>query len=57
MENEENKSPYKVIINGRYTYFTQTDTEAWDIIGKAPFGSLYEVYDEKNNIRPEFIPF
>jgi hypothetical protein len=34
-----------------------TEEEAWAIIETFPFGSCYEVLDEKGNIRSEFIPF
>lgn len=48
---------YKVEINLKIVDTVHSEDEAWDIIGKAPFGSLHAVYDENGDIREEFIPF
>lgn len=38
--------PIRVFINGKLVAKVASTREAWRIIGKAPFGSLYEVHDE-----------
>lgn len=47
---------YNVYINLELAGSVETEDEAWSIIGKAAFGSLYEVRDIDGRVREEFIP-
>lgn len=48
---------YKVVINCRDTHYACTIDEAWEIIGRQPFGSGHMVYDKKGNMPYEFVPY
>lgn len=48
---------YWVHINWRKAQRADTVEECWDIIGQAPFGSLYEVSSPKGLPVDDFIPF
>lgn len=48
---------YYVYINFELAGVVETEEQAWDIIGKAYFGALYEVRNNNGQIRSEFIPF
>lgn len=49
---------YEVYINLQKVKICETKDEAWDVIRKSPFGSLYEVrFTETNEIVEDFIPF
>lgn len=48
---------YIVRINCRHEYPAETPEEVWDIIGRHPLGSLYDVSSPKDLPTDEFIPF
>lgn len=49
---------YTIFINGREVGIANSEGKVWEIIGKFPFGSLYEVrYTESGEIANEFVPF
>lgn len=48
---------YWVSINMHPKKRADTVEECWEIIGKAPFGSLYSVESPKDHDVSEFIPF
>ena len=49
---------YIVYINGMKKAVCNTSEEVWDVIGKSPFGSLYEVRPGEENVSvDEFTPF
>ena len=49
---------YIVYINLEKKAVCDTPDEVWKVIGKAPFGSLYEVVPGKPGVSvDEFIPF
>jgi hypothetical protein len=55
---EKECGKFDVYINGRKAANCHTEEEAWDVIGRHPFGALHEVRDHKTGyVCPEFIPF
>lgn len=48
---------YRVYINGRRKATVYSEEEAWKFIEDQPLGSLHEVRDADDKIRPEFIPY
>ena len=48
---------YVVEINLEIVGKVYSEKEAWDLIGKAPFGSSHVVRDGDGNVREEFIPY
>jgi len=51
------KGDYLIYVNSRWIATVDTEGQAWDVIGKSEFGSLYVVTDRKGSIRQNFIPF
>ena len=49
---------YNVYINSRFKAGPVTEEEAWDVIGRQPFGSGHLVYEaETGEIAEQFIPY
>lgn len=48
---------YVVTINGRKKFPADTEEEVWDIVGRHPFGSLYDVSSPVGLSVDEFVPF
>jgi len=53
----DNSDIYVVSINGRAAVTVFSEGDAWDVIGKAQFGSVHIVRDGDGNTREEFVPF
>jgi hypothetical protein len=53
----KNKKIFKVYINLNLVATVDTEDRVWEVIGSYPFGSLYEVHDENDEIVAEFVPF
>ena len=48
---------YVVLMNGTHSFNCASEQEVWDVIGRHPFGSLYEVSSTAGEDVSQFIPF
>jgi hypothetical protein len=48
---------YRVRINGEFVGFTETAEQAWELIGRARFGSGHIVTSPTGKDTGEFVPY